>query len=172
VASHAFVARLFVLAVACVLVAGCGDAPVATPPVTPGTSTRPRDVNVIARDDVFSPPVVDLVPGETVVFHVVNGGLDAHEMVLGDQGVQDAWEVAEANAPPVRPGISPSVSVPPGMAGLRIVVGSGQRADVTWTVPTNQATVGGLIVGCHVPGHYAKGMHVPVRIATQGTGAS
>jgi uncharacterized cupredoxin-like copper-binding protein len=129
-------------------------------------------VNIIARDDVFSPPTVDLVPGETVLLHVINGGLEPHEAVIGDQQVQDAWETAEANQPPTRPGITPSVSVPPGLEGLRIVVRSGERVDVTWTVPPNPATVAGLIVGCHVPGHYAKGMHVPVHNASLNPPAS
>jgi hypothetical protein len=40
------------------------------------------------------------------------------------------------------------------------VVASGQRVDVIWTVPPSPAT--GLVVGCHIPGHWAKGMVVPV----------
>jgi uncharacterized cupredoxin-like copper-binding protein len=149
--------------------ASCSGAPTSTPPITPGTSTHPRDVNIVARDDVFSPPTVDLEPGETVVFHVINGGLEPHEAVIGDQGVQDAWEAEEANPAPVGPGQTPVVSVPPGVAGLRIPVASGQRVDVIWTVPASPVAVGALIVGCHVPGHYAKGMHVPVLVATPAT---
>jgi uncharacterized cupredoxin-like copper-binding protein len=156
------------LSVAALAAGGCSSAPTTTPPVHPGSSAAPRDVNIIARDYVFSPPVVDLVPGETVVFHVINGGLEPHEAIIGDQSVQDAWEIAEANVPPVRPGETPAVSVPPDVAGLRIYVRSGERLDVTWTVPIGQAAVNALIVGCHVPGHYAKGMHVAVRVATPG----
>lgn len=148
------------------LLIGCSDGPAATP-LTPGTSARPREVNIIARDNVFSPAVVDLVPGETVLLHLLNGGLQVHEAVIGNQGVQDAWEVAEAAAPPAPPGATPAISVPPGIGGVRIVVNSGERVDVIWTVPLSAAEVGGLIVGCHIPGHYAKGMHVPVRVATQ-----
>ena len=147
-----------------VVASGCSEAPTTTPPITPGTSGAPRDVNIIARDNVFSPPAVDLVPGETVLLHVINGGLQLHEAIIGDQSVQDAWEMAEANLPPVGPGVTPAVSVPPGVFGLRIVVRSGERVDVTWTVPVAPAEVTKLIVGCHVPGHYAKGMHVPVRV--------
>ena len=148
--------------------AGCSAAPAVTPPVRPGSSAAPRDVNIIARDYVFSPPTVDLVPGETVVLHVINGGLEPHEAIIGDQRVQDAWEIAEANVPPVRPGVTPSVSVSPDVAGLRVYVRSGERLDVTWTVPADPITVGALIVGCHVPGHYAKGMYVAVRVAKPG----
>ena len=145
--------------------AACTAGPTTTPPVTPGTSARPRELNIVARDDNFSPPAVDLVPGETVLIHVVNGGLQVHEAIIGDQRVQDAWEAAEANAPAVPPGATPAVSVPPALAGLRVVVHSGERVEVMWTVPVAADTVAALIVGCHLPGHYANGMHVAVRVA-------
>src|SRR6185369_17669813 len=45
-----------------------------TPPIVPGASAAPREVNIVARDYQFSPPTVDFVPGETVLLHVVNGG--------------------------------------------------------------------------------------------------
>ena len=51
------------------------------------------------------------------------------------QSVQDAWEVAEAATAGAPPGPTPVVSVPPDVAGLRIVVESGERVDVIWTVP-------------------------------------
>jgi uncharacterized cupredoxin-like copper-binding protein len=148
-----------VLAVATV-VAGCaGTAPTGTPPITPGTSAAPREVIIVARDDRFSPPVVDLVPGETVVLRVVNGGLETHEAIIGDEAVQTAWEAAEAAVAGAPPGPTPAVSVPPELSGLRVVVRSGERQDVVWTVPVTP----GLIVGCHIPGHYARGMRSPVR---------
>ena len=42
---------------------------------------------------------------------------------------------------------------------LRIVVASGQRVDVVWAVPTASEA---LIVGCHIPGHWDRGMQIPV----------
>jgi uncharacterized cupredoxin-like copper-binding protein len=51
------------------------------------------------------------------------------------------------------------VNVPPAIAGLRVVVASGQRVDVVWSVPPTTAP---FIVGCHIPGHWAKGMQVPI----------
>jgi len=142
-------------------VGGCdSSAPTLTPTPVAGTSGHPREVNIIAREYAFSPPVVDLIPGETVLLHVVNAGLEIHEAVIGDGTVQDAWEVAEAAAAGAPPGPTPLVSVPPGQAGLRVVVQSGQRVDVLWTVPDSTVP---LIVGCHIPGHWAKGMQVPVR---------
>jgi uncharacterized cupredoxin-like copper-binding protein len=158
-----------VVALALVTVASaCEPGPVpATPAITPGTAGTPREVNIIARDWSFQPPVVDMVPGETVLFHVINGGLETHEAVIGNQAVQDAWEAAEAQTVGHPPGPTPVVSVPPEVAGLRLVVGSGQRADATWTVPTDVPAgvpAEQLIVGCHIPGHWKKGMMVPIRL--------
>ena len=100
------------------------------------------------------------MPGETVNLHVINGGLDVHEAIIGDAAVQDAWEVAEAAAADPPPGPTPAVSVPPEHAGLRVVVASGQRLDVDLDRPPTSEP---LVVGCHIPGHWAKGMHIPVR---------
>jgi hypothetical protein len=138
--------------------------PAVTPLPSPGSSDRPREVNLIARDYLFVPDPLDLIPGETIVLRVVNAGLEWHEAVIGDQAVQDAWEAAEATTVGAPPGPTPVVSVPPELAGLRVVVASGQRVDVTWTVPSDAAEVRRLLIGCHIPGHWANGMRAAVRI--------
>jgi uncharacterized cupredoxin-like copper-binding protein len=145
-------------------VAGCGGGAVATPPIVPGTSAAPREVNVIAYDYGYSPPVIDLVPGETILLHVVNAGLDVHEVVIGDATVQTAWERAEAAVAGAPPGPTPLISLPPDQAGIRIVVRSGERVDLRWTVPLDPARVGSLIFGCHIPGHWERGMWASVRV--------
>jgi len=151
------------------MAAACsGDAP-ATPPISAGTAGAPRDVNIIARDYSFQPSTVDLVPGETVLLHVINGGLEVHEVVIGDAAVQDAWEAAEAGAANPPPGPTPVVSVPPGVAGIRIVVSSGQLVTLKWTVPLDP---GPILIGCHIAGHWAKGMQAAIRLVTPGTSAS
>jgi uncharacterized cupredoxin-like copper-binding protein len=141
-------------------------APPATPPVVAGGSDAPRDVNIVAKDYAFLPDVVDLVPGETVTLHVINGGLEVHEAIIGDASVQDAWEVAEAATVGAPPGPTPLVSVPPDVAGLRVVVESGERVDIVWTVPPVAADGPAWVVGCHIPGHWERGMQVPVRWVT------
>lgn len=142
----------------------CESGPVITPAITPGTPEDPREVVIVARDYTFVPPIVDLVPGETVVIQLIDGGLIGHEAVFGPSAVQDAWEAAEAPLASAPPGASPEVSIDPGLGGLRIVVASGERKDVTWTVPASAAgDAGGWFVGCHIPGHWAEGMVVPVR---------
>jgi uncharacterized cupredoxin-like copper-binding protein len=148
--------------------AGCeAGPPPPTPPIVPGSSAAPREVNIVMKDWVFLPDPVDVVPGETVLLHVVNGGLEIHEAVIGSLVVQDAWEAAEAAAANPPPGPTPLVSVPPDVAGIRIIVASGQRVDLAWTVPADPAIVGALLLGCHIPDHWAKGMRATIRIAPQ-----
>ena len=163
IASGGPVASIAALAL---VIAACGSAAVAeTQPPVPGTSAAPRELNIIARDYSYVPSHVDLVPGETVLFHVINGGLVLHEALLGTMDQQMAWEQAELVLVDVPPGPTPNVPPPSGFTGTRIVVASGQLLDVTWTVPLTAASdPGGWFVGCHLPGHWAKGMVVPVRL--------
>jgi hypothetical protein len=158
------------------VLAACDPEPVAVTPIpVSGTSDAPREVNLIAKDYTFVPPVLDLVPGETVMLHIVNGGLDVHEVVIGDGAVQDAWEAAEAPLAGAPPGPTPVVSVAPDLGGVRVVVPSGQRVDLLWQVPADVPTTLPLpsasaspdpaawTVECHIAGHLAKGMWIPVR---------
>ena len=134
-----------------------------TPEPIPGTVDHPREVNLIASEYTFAPATLRVFAGETVLLHVVNAGLEVHEAILGDGRVQDAWEAAEAAVPPPPPGPTPVVTVPPNVSGVRVVVRSGQRMDVVWTVP--RSTSAPLVVGCHIPGHWARGMQIPIEIA-------
>ena len=133
-------------------------APAVTPRITPGTSSAPREVNIIARDYAYVPPTVDLVPGETVILHVINGGLEIHEAIVGDMKSQLAWEAAEEATVGHPPGPTPFVPDPAGFDGVRVVVGSGQRLDVTWTVPVDAASAARRLV-CRVshPGALGQG---------------
>jgi hypothetical protein len=159
-----FMGRIAVAVLILASTSACDSGPVITPAITPGTPADPREVVLVARDYAFVPPVVDLVPGETVVIQLVDGGLIGHEAVFGPSAVQDAWEAVEAPLSSAAPGASPPVSIAPALGGLRIVVTSGERKDVTWTVPSDAAAdAGGWFVGCHIPGHWAEGMVVPVR---------
>ena len=110
------------------------------------------------------------------MLHIVNGGLDIHEVVIGDGAVQDAWEAAEAPLDGAPPGPTPVASVAADVGGVRVVVPSGQRVDLLWEVPAD-VPVGQPIpsasatpdpsawtVECHIPGHLAKGMWIPIRL--------
>ena len=143
------------------LVACDAGTPAQTPPIVPGSSASPREVNLITKDYSYLPGVLDFIPGETVLLHVINGGLITHEAVIGNAATQAAWTVAEAGPEDPPPGPTPVVAVPVGMDAFRVVVDSGQERDIRWTVPTDIHSP--LILGCHIPGHWAKGMQVPVR---------
>lgn len=144
--------------------AACDPSPRATPAIAPGTAAHPRNVIILAKDYTYIPPILDLVPGESVILQVVNGGLAVHEVVIGTLDVQDAWESAEAATVGAPPGPTPAVSVAPEHAGLRIVVVSGERIDVAWTVPAiERVSSSEWLVGCHIPGHWAQGMVIPIR---------
>ena len=77
------------LFIATILLAAACEAgpPPATPPNSPGSSGSPREVTLIARDYSFQPPTLDLAPGETVMMHVINGGLVTHAAIIGDARV-------------------------------------------------------------------------------------
>ncbi len=137
----AVAAGLISLGLLAAVTAGCGaGSPDATPPITPGTSSAPRELNIVARDFAYAPATVDLVPGETVILHVVNGGLVTHEAILGNLDTQLAWETAESPFANPPPGPTPVVPAPPGFrrrpggrrvraADRRRVDGAGQRRD-------------------------------------------
>jgi invasion protein IalB len=67
------------------------------------------------------------------------------------------------------------VSVAPEVGGVRVVVASGQRVDLRWVVPAEVPASQPLpsasatpdpaawTVECHIPGHLAKGMWIPIR---------
>ena len=159
----------FALVLAVLSIVACASGPVvATPRPSAGTEAAPREVNLIAKDYSFLPDALDLVPGETVLLHVVNGGLDTHEAVIGDGATQAAWASAEAGTEGAPPGPTPVVSVAPDVAGLRIVVRSGERVDIRWTVPADPSRArhqdpAAWVVACHIPGHLEKGMIIPIR---------
>lgn len=155
---------LGVLTLLTAFLTACNASPKPTPAITPGSPERPRAVIIITKDYTYLPAIVEMVPGESVTLQIVNGGLAVHEVVIGPMRVQDAWEAAEAATVGAPPGPTPRVSVAPDIAGLRVVIQSGQRVDVAWTVPADAATTGqSWLVGCHIPGHWAEGMVVPVR---------
>ena len=145
------------------IAAACTSGVAATPPIRAGTPDAPRQVNVILRDYSFVPTPIDLVPGETVRFFVINGGLVAHELVLGPQDVQDAWAHADAVAtPPIFGATAPPASVPPGTGGVRVLLDSGKSTTFVYRVPSDAPP----LVECHVPGHLERGMVGAVRFVS------
>ena len=106
-----------------------------------------RIVHVRIHYSHFDPELLSFQAGETVTFVVENTDPIDHEFLLGDDAVQLAHERGTEAFHPPRPG--------------EMTVPAGTTATTTYTF----AEPGELILGCHLPGHYAYGMRVPVTVA-------
>jgi uncharacterized cupredoxin-like copper-binding protein len=115
-----------------------------------GSGRDPAVSTVVIRIhySAFDLGAIDVEPGQTIRFVIENTDPIDHEFIVGDEGVQLVHERGtEAHHAP-RPG---EVSVP-----------AGETVATTMTFPTAPQT---LIFGCHLPGHYAYGMHGDIRVA-------
>ncbi len=133
---------------AAVVLAGAGSA-VASGWLDGGRQGPPSPATVTIRIHFsrFDPEVVDVAPGQTIRFIVVNTDPIDHEFIVGDEGVQLAHERGtEAHHAP-RPG---EISVPAG-------------ETVVTTLSFDRAGEP-LLFGCHLPGHYAFGMRGEIRV--------
>jgi uncharacterized cupredoxin-like copper-binding protein len=99
----------------------------------------------------FEPSVVRVEPGERVRFVLRNTDPIDHEFILGDDAVQRRHEQGRER--------HHHGDVP----GERSVA-AGQEAATTYTFP---AALDGraLEFACHLPGHYAYGMHGLARVS-------
>ncbi len=107
-----------------------------------------RTVDITIHFSRFSTDQITVAPGETVRFVVHNTDPIDHEFILGDAHVQLIHENGTELRHPPKPG--------------EMTVPAGTTQETTYTFPTS---TGQLIFACHVPGHYAYGMHGLVTIA-------
>lgn len=105
-----------------------------------------RVIEVEAADNLrFVPDAIDVTVGETVTFRITNTGKLPHDFTLGDSATQDAHdaEMAGMDMGDMGPDDTNAVSLPAGVT-----------KELTWTF----AEADTILMGCHVPGHYAAGM--------------
>lgn len=100
-------------------------------------------VEVVMDECSYRPRRVQVPAGVPVVLEVVNVGKVDHEIVIGDQHVQDEAEEAMAGGGHSHDGDVPSLYLGPGERGT---------LEVTFEQP------GTLLLGCHIPGHWDAGM--------------
>jgi uncharacterized cupredoxin-like copper-binding protein len=108
-----------------------------------------RTVYITMHFSRFSPDQITVAPGETLRFVVHNTDPIDHEFILGDAYVQLIHENGTELRHPPKPG--------------EMTVPAETTQVTTYTFPTS---TGQLIFACHVPGHYAYGMHGLVTIAS------
>jgi uncharacterized cupredoxin-like copper-binding protein len=108
-----------------------------------------RTVVVTIHHSRFQPGALRVRPGSTVRFVIRNQDPIDHEFILGDAAVQRRHEHGTERHHGGVPG--------------EVSVAAGQEAATTFTFP---AAPGSLEYACHLPGHYAYGMHGLVRIGS------
>lgn len=107
-------------------------------------------IDIVADDDFsFSPSAVSVTAGETVTFRVENVGKVPHDFTLGDSEMQDDHE-AEMAGGEMHAGGDPNA----------MLLAPGETGEMTWTFTES----GEILIGCHVPGHYAAGMKASLTI--------
>ena len=143
--------RRLAAALVLVLAAGGTAALLAGRPAARAGGDKTRTVVVTMHHSRFEPSVVPVAPGERVRFVLRNTDPIDHEFILGDDAVQRRHEQGRER--------HPHGDVP----GERSVA-AGQEAATTFTFP---AALDGqaLEFACHLPGHYAYGMHGLARVS-------
>jgi uncharacterized cupredoxin-like copper-binding protein len=139
------------LAAALVLAAGVVAVAAAWPVASRAGGDRARTVVVTMRHSRFEPSMVQVAPGERVRFVLRNTDPIDHEFILGDESVQRRHEQGRQR--------HHHGDVP----GERSVA-AGQEAATSYSfaaIPGGRA----LEFACHLPGHYAYGMHGTVRVS-------
>lgn len=109
--------------------------------------TGEETIHVRLRYSRFQPSTFSFDAGTTVTFVVSNADPIDHEFILGDRAVQIAHERGTEAYHPPRPG--------------EMTVPAGETLSTTYTF----TQPGALILGCHLPGHYAYGMRAVVHVA-------
>jgi uncharacterized cupredoxin-like copper-binding protein len=115
----------------------------------PISAVPDRTVLIEASDRMrFTPDSLSVTAGETIAFVVTNTGQATHELVIGDEATQQAHEVEMAPGVEHEDGAEHS-------APNAVSVAPGESATLVYAFDEP----GALLIGCHVPGHYAAGMN-------------
>jgi uncharacterized cupredoxin-like copper-binding protein len=96
----------------------------------------------------FHPATFDYPAGTTVRFVIHNTDPIDHEFILGSRAVQD--EIERTSHPDHDGSVPGQISVPAGVT-----------VETTYTF----GRPGTVLLGCHIPGHYAYGMRGRVRVS-------
>jgi uncharacterized cupredoxin-like copper-binding protein len=128
------------------LIALCGLAALSLGGCEFRAAAADNTVEVTIHFSRFEPASFHFTKGETVTFIVHNLDPIDHEFLIGDEAVQALHEAGTEAHHGAKPG---EISVP-------------ARSTQSTTYTFSEATP--LIVGCHLPGHYAYGMRVPITV--------
>lgn len=146
------------------VVAGPGSEVAATPASTSSSTTitapqpfDPGAFQVKMGEFFFTPGALSVPAGTPVTFRVTNPGVIDHELVIGDAHVQEEAEEA------MRAGSGHAAHGAAGHHGddvSSIYLRPGESGEITATFTKK----GELLIGCHIPGHWAAGMRGTLRV--------
>lgn len=105
-----------------------------------------RVVRIDIEHSAFDPAVLEFERGETVTFVVSNSDPIDHELIIGDEDVQDLHERGTQTRHGAKPG--------------ETSIEAGGTSKTTYTFER----AGELIFGCHLPGHYDYGMRGSIKV--------
>lgn len=139
-----------------------GSVTIEAPVTTATTAARPAEpappgaMPVRLGEFFFGPQTLSVPAGQRVSFFVTNAGVVDHELVIGDAHAQQEAEAAMTSGDHAGHGNAahhggeiPSIYLRPGESGQLVV-----------TFPK----AGELLIGCHVPGHWAAGMRGTLQV--------
>jgi uncharacterized cupredoxin-like copper-binding protein len=116
-------------------------------------SSADRVVELSMTGMRFLPDHLNVHVGETIAFVVNNPNDIAHEVFIGDLDEQNAHEAMH-------------MAAPSNQQAMVSHYGTGIFLDAhgTGVLTYHFATAGEIFIGCHLPGHWAAGMHADVTI--------
>jgi uncharacterized cupredoxin-like copper-binding protein len=119
-----------------------------------GTDASGRVIRLSIDAYRFVPDHVDVNVGETVRFVVMNPTDMAHEVYIGTPAEQAADEAARASTAPMQ---QPNVTTQYGY-GAYLAAFSTVEFDYHFSNGDE------VMIGCHLPGHWAKGMKAAITV--------
>ena len=119
-------------------------APLPQPPAE--DPNAPLAIEVEMGEFSFTPSRITVPAGRQVRFEIVNHGVAPHEFLVGDQHAQDEAEREMAK------GSSAGGHVHDDTLSIYLDAGESGVLETTFDAPAS------LLIGCHVPGHWAAGM--------------
>ena len=118
-------------------------------PADPADADRVIEIDT---DDDFTikPAEITIAVGETVTFKVTNEGKLTHDFTLGRADLQDEHDLEMAEMNGMAMADEPNA----------FMLESGETKELTW----HFTEAGEVLIGCHVPGHYAAGMKAEISV--------
>lgn len=144
--------RMRNLAAACgiaILAAGC-----TVGGVQEGTDANARVIQLTVDGYQFVPDAIEVTVGETVRLVVSNPTDMAHEVYIGTPAEQAADEAARASTEPMQ---QPSIAT---QYGYGVYLAAFSTVEFTYHFSNRDE----VMIGCHLPGHWANGMKAAITV--------